>query len=361
MVSAGDPTAFAHDPQAALVDTLLVKPVSSSTLFRAVNESVVKRTGDLANVLQGSVLDAHQLRWLPGVRVLAVDDSALNLTVVRHVLEREGAQVHGCDSGQAALAWLARSDPAPCDVVLMDVQMPELSGLETTRRIRTDPGLARLPVIGLSAGALAAERNAALAAGMDDFLSKPVDPPALVRTLRLHIERVRGASLAVAPCETRSSDVVAPAAGWPAIEGIDCASVIASLGGQVGLFMHGLQALFDGFAELTNGPSHPPADADQAGALAAQLHRLRGSAGLLGAHEVTRLAGLVERQARAWADSGEPDPAGSLPRQLADLGAALARLRASAAPALQRWQALAGVDDLDVDAAQALLPATSVA
>ncbi|MEY8875783.1 MAG: PAS domain-containing protein, partial [Leptothrix sp. (in: b-proteobacteria)] len=208
MVSAGDPTAFAHDPQAARVDALLVKPVSSAMLFRAVNESVIKRTGDRARVLQGSVLDGRALHWLPGARLLVVDDSDINLSVMRHLLEREGARVHCCDNGRAALAWLARTDAPPCDAVLLDVQMPGLSGLDVTRHIRGELGLATLPVIALSAGALVAERNAALAAGMDDFLTKPIDPPGLVRALRQHIERVRGTSLAVTGIEAPRAEAV---------------------------------------------------------------------------------------------------------------------------------------------------------
>jgi signal transduction histidine kinase len=83
---------------------------------------------------------------LAGLRVLLVDDSEVNLEIARRMIEREGARVHTCSDGAQALAWLYRA-PAAVDVVLMDVQMPVMDGLDATRRLRADAAFARLPVI----------------------------------------------------------------------------------------------------------------------------------------------------------------------------------------------------------------------
>ena len=116
---------------------------------------------------------------LPGLRVLAVDDSNINRYVLERALVRAGATVMHADNGAIALQML-QADPGGFDAVLMDVQMPVLDGFAATRAMRADPALAGIPVIGLSAGVLSGERETAIAAGMNAFLPKPVDLRRLV-------------------------------------------------------------------------------------------------------------------------------------------------------------------------------------
>ena len=111
---------------------------------------------------------------LVGLRVLAVDDNRINLMVLEKALKRQGARVSLAAEGQEALLIL-RANPGEFDVVLMDIQMPVMDGLAATREIRRDPALRDLPVIALTAGVLAEEREAAKAAGMNDFLAKPLN------------------------------------------------------------------------------------------------------------------------------------------------------------------------------------------
>ena len=125
----------------------------------------------------------------PGLRVLIVDDNAINLRMIERVLKLRGVEVTMAGDGQQALAAL-RARPGAFDLVLMDIQMPVMDGLEATREIRRDPDLAGLPVIALTAGVLPEERQAALAAGMNDFLAKPLD----LKQLNGLLARVAGAS-----------------------------------------------------------------------------------------------------------------------------------------------------------------------
>jgi PAS domain S-box-containing protein len=111
---------------------------------------------------------------LTGLRVLAVDDSRLNLMVVERALKLEGCSVTLAADGQQALQIL-KAQPQAFDVVLMDIQMPVMDGLTATREIRKDDALAHLPVIALTAGVLPEERLAALDAGVNEFLAKPLD------------------------------------------------------------------------------------------------------------------------------------------------------------------------------------------
>src|SRR5690606_9621674 len=130
--------------------------------------------------------------WLRDVRVLIVDDSAINLELATFILSREGAVVHTCGNGALALEYL-RAHADEVDVVLMDVQMPVMDGNQATIQLRSELGLTDLPVIALTAGALQSERQRSLDAGMNDFLVKPLDPELLVRTVRKYVVNTRDA------------------------------------------------------------------------------------------------------------------------------------------------------------------------
>jgi signal transduction histidine kinase/ActR/RegA family two-component response regulator len=115
------------------------------------------------------------------LRVLAVDDNPTNLTVARALLESLGCTVLAAGGGAAALD-IAGGEPL--DLVLMDIQMPEMDGYETLSRLRALPApVGALPVVALTANAMAGERERLLAAGFDDYLSKPLSPAALVRVI----------------------------------------------------------------------------------------------------------------------------------------------------------------------------------
>lgn len=117
-----------------------------------------------------------------GASLLIVDDSEINLALTRRVLEHAGARVTLANNGQNALALL-RDSPDAFDAVLMDVQMPEMDGLQATRHIRQTLGLEGLPIFALTAGALVSECQRAIDAGMDELITKPFEPQALIQLL----------------------------------------------------------------------------------------------------------------------------------------------------------------------------------
>jgi len=123
---------------------------------------------------------------LSGLRVLAVDDNRINLFMLQRALQLEGATVSLAADGQQALDALRASD-AVYDIVLMDIQMPAMDGLRATREIRRNPEWSRMPVIARTAGVMAEERAAAQAAGMADFLAKPLNLEQMVATLRPYV------------------------------------------------------------------------------------------------------------------------------------------------------------------------------
>jgi len=244
---------------------------------------------------------------LQGMRVLVVDDSDLNRDVAQRLLQREGALTQTCEDAAAALAAL-QAAAWPFDAVLMDVQMPGMDGLEATRRLRALPGLAELPVVALTAGALPQQREEALAAGMDAFLVKPLEPASLVQTLLQVVQRARRQALANAGA-TAPVDAVQ----WPEFPGVDSRGAAQRLGGDLALFARSLGRLLAEFDDLAAVPaaatsiSASTASEPQAQlALAARAHKLRGSAGLLGATTLEAAAAQLESRLRLpWAAPAE--------------------------------------------------------
>jgi CheY-like chemotaxis protein len=197
-------------------------------------------------------------------------------------------------NGEEALDTLHHHAP-DIDVVLMDIQMPVMDGLEATRRLRQVASLATLPVIALTAGALAQERERAFQAGMNDFLSKPLDPEALIRTVRQQVERVRGAPLPwVSAPEARQSG-----GAWPVVEGIDADSAAARLNHDAPLFLKMLGWISADFADLAAIRSAGQVvrhltEPTSRTRLRERVHKLRGSAGTLGANQVHATASATE-------------------------------------------------------------------
>ena len=258
-------------------------------------------------------LHAHSY-WLPDVRVLVVDDSRMNLDVCHRILLQEGAKVTLCESGQDAIDAL-QAQPHGFDAVLMDIQMPDMSGLEATRTIREQLHITHIPILALTAGATVTERADALAVGMVDFLSKPLDPPRLIRALRQHVESHGGQAVPILARNTAQLVPVPGEQGFPAVAGIDAASVYARLGGDRALFYRLLRSLREEFAALQEEVSAMLEQGD-APAAVHLVHKLRGAASNAGATEVARVGSELEAMLLA----GHVAPAAD---KLAQLAAAL--------------------------------------
>jgi PAS domain S-box-containing protein len=154
------------------------KPVLPPGLF----EHIQNMLGGRKPMRRAAVLPAQDARG-PSCRVLVVEDNAVNRKVARALLEKVGHQVVCVENGLLALDAI---QSANFDIVLMDVQMPEMDGLEATRRIRaresTDGG--HLPIVALTAQAIKGDQERCLAAGMDAYVSKPIEPAELYKVIR---------------------------------------------------------------------------------------------------------------------------------------------------------------------------------
>jgi CheY-like chemotaxis protein len=153
------------------VDIELVKPVRPSQLFDVLQSLLASRPVPTKRriVPEGSGPPSSRHRW---ARILVVEDNAANLKVAVRMVERLGYRAEVAGNGGEALDALGR---VPYDAVLMDCQMPEMDGYEATREIRRiEPDGRHVPIIAMTASAMAGDRERCLAAGMDDYISKPV-------------------------------------------------------------------------------------------------------------------------------------------------------------------------------------------
>ena len=156
----------------------LTKPVTSSSLFDAVQTALAQRQSGAPGVAE-----APPSQELSGVRLLLVEDNAINQNVAKGILEQAGAVVAVAENGEAAVELLRGERFA---LVLMDVQMPVMDGFTATRLIREELRL-RLPVIAMTAGVMESEREECIAAGMDDFIAKPIDVQQMFETIQRHL------------------------------------------------------------------------------------------------------------------------------------------------------------------------------
>ena len=286
--------------------------------------------------LQGSEdrVSADEAGPLAGFTVLVVDDSDIQLEVTVHLLEQLGAKAPAANSGEEALTWLA-AHPLRCNAVLMDVQMPGMDGLETTRRIRSGLNLNTLPVLALSAGSSPEERRLALDAGMNDFITKPVDGQRLLHALSAPLGFVHAPAPEAQHTPTPASTHVSESA-WSGLSCIDHATAMERLGGDTDLFVRTLCRMLGEFGGLPQEATPGPFDSTSRKALASRMHKLKGIAGTLEARGVYGHASRLED----WLRSSESDSGGCsiaqgwqlLAAAISELDEATRALRTGTAP-----------------------------
>ncbi|WP_225773897.1 PAS domain S-box protein [Pseudomonas sp. Marseille-Q5115] len=221
----------------------------------------------------------RQPKRLAGLHVLVVEDNAVNRQVASGLLHLEGANVTLAGNGFEAIAAL---DDAPntYDAVLMDVQMPEMDGLEATRRIRQDLRFEALPIIAMTANAATEDRHACLAAGMDDHITKPVDLAGLVSSLTRWVEGARPVPVLL-PVQEEGGLLEA----WPTVTG--------RFGGDLDLLRNVLEIFATDTRELLKRLDELARSGDRAAARAI-FHAIKGSAANIGAKALSQRAGKLE-------------------------------------------------------------------
>lgn len=228
---------------------------------------------------------------LNGVRILLVEDNPLNQQVAKELLSGAGAQVILAQHGGEALGWLS-IEPLPCDIILMDLQMPVLDGHQSARLIRTDARFNDLPIIAMTAHAMSDERQRCLDAGMNDYITKPIQPDVLFTT----VAKWAGQHI-IDKAQLELSDGYIDESIVPKIEGVDTQGVLQRLMGDAQLY----EALFKQFLGDYRDAAATLAQMLQADHRGAErmAHSMKGVAGTLGMAELAAASSQLERALHA--------------------------------------------------------------
>ena len=266
-------------------DSYLPKPVRAARLFNTLAKLVVQNDKAVPASVQPDISDANTLHAetrAPAARILLVEDNPTNQRVALRILEKLGYQVGVAQNGRKAI------DALSCgtyDLVLMDVQMPEMDGFEATRRIRAGEAQAdrcAIPIVAMTAHAMKGDREACLEAGMNDYVTKPVNPGELQETILRHLK-----SLAA---DTRASEI-RPA---PTSEVVyDKEDALHRVGGDEETLREIHQIFLTDAARQMEILQELLEQGDTAG-LRGQAHSLKSASGSVGARAMQRLAQQIE-------------------------------------------------------------------
>jgi len=290
LVSALNQDEYMDDPGFELLDSYLSKPTNPSLLFDVImevfgkKEAVVKKASAHQKNTDHPALDSLQ-----GASILLVEDNKINQQVATELLEQAGFTVDIANHGEESLEMIKITD---YDCVLMDVQMPVMDGYTATGKIREIEKFADLPILAMTANALAEDRERAIEAGMNDHIAKPINPEVLFSTLIKWIEpkspEKRTETPQSAPVQSLQDDQLPTE-----LPGFDIQRGISQVGGNEILFAKLLREFLidheDDIAKMKHAADHE--DYEKGQRLA---HTLKGLGGTIGAVRLSRVSEVLE-------------------------------------------------------------------
>jgi len=308
------------------VDAFLIKPVSPSTLLDTIL-SVLGR-GRIFGIDGEKKDDGHRLGapeltisgQLAGAHLLVVEDNEINREFATELLRSEGISVDEAENGAIAVTRVQQQD---YDAVLMDIQMPVMDGLEAARQIRALTGekFARLPIIAMTALAMAQDTEQSQAAGMNDHVTKPIVPDHLMAVLAKWVKRPPIRILSPVSAAPLASDIPADLL---AMTSLNAREGVRRIGGKAEAYCKQLRRFRENYPDAIDKLRHLSAEGSKQRA-EEYCHALKGLTGNLGAHALYELLGEIDAQLKKGAlpDGATFDRADALLqrmiREIADL------------------------------------------
>ncbi|MEH8016876.1 response regulator [Rheinheimera muenzenbergensis] len=283
-----------HTPAGLNISSYLSKPVTMSSLFDAMMMALGHDSFRSKHEQQRQQLTPDTLRQLRGARILLVEDNELNQELASELLSSNGMQVTIAANGEQALQQL---DLASFDGVLMDCQMPVMDGYTATRAIRSKPQFQHLPVIAMTANAMAGDREKALAAGMNDHIAKPINVNAMFNTMAKWI----------VPANPQPDDAnaepasAAPDTELPSLPGINTARGLATTQHNQKLYRKLLKRFASSYTNFPEDFHAAQQDEDDSAAMR-YAHTLKGTAANIGAEALQAAAAGLEHCCDAQRD-----------------------------------------------------------
>ena len=286
-----------------MISGLLNKPLKQSYLFDAIVQIFASADETIQFPDRPAAYDkSRALQRLAGRKILLVEDNAVNLRLAKELLTRAQMIVETARNGKEALAMVQIQD---YDAVLMDVQMPEMDGYDATRAIRkmedrhNDDGTGKrcgrsIPIIAMTAHAMQGDREKCLAAGMDDYVTKPIDIATLFPVLARWIKTAGQPHISQQPVVTASAPQPTPDDKMPTIPGIDQEAVLTRLGGNAMFFRELLLEFCRDFGTVAGEVRAALANGDNEAA-GSYVHTFKGAAANLSADTLAEAAMRLEK------------------------------------------------------------------
>jgi signal transduction histidine kinase/CheY-like chemotaxis protein/HPt (histidine-containing phosphotransfer) domain-containing protein len=252
----------------------------------------------------------HTAARLTGLNILLAEDNMINQQIAVEVLEAEGAKVSVANNGLEAIEYLIQHLPpdqsSPVDLILMDLQMPVMDGITATQKIRAELRLSTVPIIAMTANAMASDRDACLRAGMNEHLGKPFDAQHLIQLICQHTGKCDGANNQTTALvdQAPAADTAERAAHHPQ-DAICLQDAIARMGGNQSLYLKLLPHFRQQLDELPNRLKTLVA-ADDMATFCRELHSLKGSSAMMGASAFSNEIAGIEKLLKH--DPQHPDP-----------------------------------------------------
>ncbi|MFT5376240.1 MAG: two-component system sensor histidine kinase/response regulator, partial [Candidatus Latescibacterota bacterium] len=326
MVTAYGRAEIIEEAHNAGIDITLVKPVSPSQLLDAAQHALRGEIEKDPSVREAiSLTSGLDLSPIQGARILLVEDNELNQQVAMELLGDAGFRVDLADNGQIAIE---KVNTAHYDLVLMDMQMPVMDGVQATLAIRADAQFDRLPILAMTANAMAKDRERCLEAGMDEHIAKPIDPEALFKMLLQWI--AAGARPPVEPHPTTNAadtkteaDSTEDEDALATIDGLDVRVGLQRVMGKRDFYEKLLRNFVNGREAQTVRTIRDLLSQQDTPAAERAAHSLKGVSATLGAAELSTLAASVEAAIR----DGHPEA--EIESHLDSMGSVLDRLVAA--------------------------------
>ena len=265
------------------VESFLIKPIKQSLLFDTTMEVFGYKKKEESTLVTNEPYEGHE--FLKKAHILLVEDNPINQMVATEILEKESVIVDTANSGLTAIEAIKKKS---YDLVLMDVQMPEMDGLEATRLIRSDRNFIGLPIIAMTANAMMGDREKCIDAGMNDYVTKPIDTHELFKTMSKWLKRTqKKEDIEVMP---QMSEVKLTEDELPkSIPGIDMESGLKRIGGNKKLFKKILLEFKKTYENVIT-EIRDSYNANDSELLLRTVHTLKGVAGNFSAYEIQEAA-----------------------------------------------------------------------
>jgi len=279
------------------LDALLIKPVNNSQLFNSIMEVFGKEVTSHKDQIKTEVAREEAQKNIRGANILLAEDNEINQQIAVELLEAVGIKVQVVDNGRKAVEAVKKSE---YDLVLMDLQMPVLGGMEATSEIRSDKTFDNLPIIAMTANAMKEDVERCHEIGMNGHIGKPIETEVLYKTL---LEWIKPKDMMVEDNGEPSKNIIKKKSNIeseveiPDLPGINIKSGLSRLGGNKKLFNKILIKFKQDYADIAK-EIKKALDADDTKTAERLAHTVKGVSGSIGAEELQKVSASLEAAIR---------------------------------------------------------------